>query len=60
MSKIRVWQKKSVIGTPQQMRRVVRGLGLRKIGQVRELPDNNCTRGMINKVKHLVAFELIQ
>lgn len=60
MSKIRVWQKRSVIGSPPQLRKVVRGLGLRKFGQVRELPDNNCVRGMVNKVKHLVAYELIQ
>ena len=30
------------------------GLGLNKIGRVRELPDTPMTRGMIGKVKHLV------
>ncbi|MEA2274247.1 MAG: large subunit ribosomal protein [Solirubrobacteraceae bacterium] len=30
------------------------GLGLNKIGRVRELPDNPMTRGMLVKVKHLV------
>ena len=30
------------------------GLGLNKIGRSRELPDNPMTRGMIEKVKHLV------
>ena len=30
------------------------GLGLNKIGRSRELPDNPMTRGMIDKVKHLV------
>ncbi|PWB62430.1 MAG: 50S ribosomal protein L30 [Bradyrhizobiaceae bacterium] len=30
------------------------GLGLNKIGRVRELPDNPMTRGMIAKVAHLV------
>ena len=30
------------------------GLGLNKIGRVKELPDNAATHGMIAKVKHLV------
>ena len=30
------------------------GLGLNKIGRRRDLPDTPMTRGMINKVKHLV------
>ncbi len=60
MSKIRVWQKKSVISEPEEIRRVVRALGLRRMGKVREHNDNNCIRGMINKVRHLVAFEFVK
>ncbi|HVZ51799.1 MAG TPA: 50S ribosomal protein L30 [Pseudolabrys sp.] len=30
------------------------GLGLNKIGRVKDLPDNPATRGMIRKVQHLV------
>jgi large subunit ribosomal protein L30 len=30
------------------------GLGLNKIGRMRDLPDNSATRGMIRKVQHLV------
>ena len=30
------------------------GFGLNKIGRSRDLPDTPMTRGMINKVKHLV------
>lgn len=45
-------------GSPQRRHRIQRqtliGLGLNKIGRVRELPDTPMTRGMINKVKHLV------
>jgi large subunit ribosomal protein L30 len=44
--------------SPQRRHRIQRqtliGLGLNKIGRVRELPDTPMTRGMINKVKHLV------
>ena len=30
------------------------GLGLNKIGRVKDLPDTPMTKGMITKVKHLV------
>lgn len=45
---------KSVIGTKQSHRDTVLGLGLKKIGQVRELEDTPAVRGMINKVAYLV------
>ena len=35
----------------------VRALGLRKIGQTVEKPDNACIRGQIFRVKHLVKVE---
>jgi large subunit ribosomal protein L30 len=46
------------IGSPMRrehtQRETLVGLGLNKIGRTRELPDTPMTRGMINKVKHLV------
>ena len=45
-------------GSPQRrhhsQRETLIGLGLNKIGRVKELPDNPATRGMIGKVQHLV------
>ena len=45
-------------GSPQRrhhtQRETLIGLGLNKIGRVKELADNPATRGMILKVKHLV------
>ena len=35
-------------------RQTLIGLGLNKIGRVKELPDTPATRGMIYKVRHLV------
>lgn len=35
----------------------LKGLGLRKINDVRELEDTPAVRGMINKVNHLVSVE---
>jgi large subunit ribosomal protein L30 len=45
---------RSPIGTKQSHRDTVRGLGLRKIGSVRELQDTPAVRGMINKISYLV------
>ena len=59
MDQIKITQVRSVISTPKSLRKIVRALGLRGINQTRVHKDNNCTRGMINKVKHLVSYELI-
>jgi large subunit ribosomal protein L30 len=46
------------IGSPLRrdgvQRQTLIGLGLNKIGRVKELPDTPMTRGMITKVRHLV------
>jgi large subunit ribosomal protein L30 len=51
---IRVQQIKSGIGYNRKKREVLKGMGLRKLHQIVELPDNDATRGMIAKVHHLV------
>jgi large subunit ribosomal protein L30 len=58
MSQLIVTQKKSLISEPESIRKVVRALGLRGVGHVKTHKDNNCIRGMVNKVKHLVSAEL--
>ena len=52
--KIRVTLVKSLIGTKQDHRATVRGLGLRRLNSVSELQDTPAVRGMINKVSYLV------
>ena len=46
------------IGSPQRrhhsQKATLIGLGLNKIGRVKDLPDTPMTRGMLVKVKHLV------
>ena len=54
---IKVIQIRSAIGREGSQRKTLIGLGLNKIGRVRELEDTPAVRGMINKVKHLVRFE---
>jgi len=54
---LRITQVKSYIGTPQDQRRTVKALGLKRIGHTVEQADNPVIRGMVFKVKHLVKVE---
>lgn len=58
MAQIIVKQTRSLISEPEKIRKVVKGLGLGRIGKTKVHKDNNCIRGMLNKVKHLVSYEL--
>jgi len=51
---IKVQQIGSALRRQHTQRETLVGLGLNKIGRRSDLPDNPMTRGMINKVKHLV------
>lgn len=55
--KIKVKLVKSIIGTKQDHRATVRGLGLKKLNSVAELEDTPAVRGMIQKVQYLVKVE---
>jgi large subunit ribosomal protein L30 len=55
--KIKVTLVKSVIGTKQDHRATVKGLGLRKINHTVELQDTPAVRGMIHKVSYLLKYE---
>jgi len=48
---------KSVITRPEKQRKIMRGLGLKKLNSTVTLVDTPETRGMINKVIHLVSVE---
>ncbi len=54
---LRVTWLKSAIGYNQDQKDTIRSLGLRRLHQVVEVPDNAAVRGMVFKVKHLVAVE---
>ena len=51
---IKVQQTGSPMRRDHTQRETLLGLGLNKIGRTKDLPDTPMTRGMINKVKHLV------
>ena len=58
-TQIKVTLVKSLIGTKPLHKKNAEALGLRKIGQTVEHPDNPQTRGVIHKVNHLVEVEEI-
>jgi large subunit ribosomal protein L30 len=56
-SKLKIKQVKSVIGSPEDQRRTVRALGLKRINDTVEQDDTDVIRGMVFKVRHLVEVE---
>ena len=55
--KLRVTQTKSTISHIARNRGTIRALGLRRIGDTVEIPDNDATRGMVRQVRFLVEVE---
>jgi large subunit ribosomal protein L30 len=45
---------RSPIGYEVNQKKTVQALGLRRMNQVVEQPDNDAIRGMVNTVQHLV------
>ncbi|MBP5453461.1 MAG: 50S ribosomal protein L30 [Lachnospiraceae bacterium] len=57
VKKIKVTLVKSTIGAIPKHRATVEALGLHKLNQTVELPDNDAVKGMIQQVRHLVKVE---
>ncbi len=57
--KLKITLVKSPIGAVPKNKKTVEALGLRKVNQVVEMPDNAAVRGMIQRVNHLVKVEEI-
>ncbi|WP_319478121.1 50S ribosomal protein L30 [Marispirochaeta aestuarii] len=58
--KLRIKLVNSVIGRPQNQRRVVEALGLKKLNSMVDHDDVPSIRGMVRKVSHLVQVEEIK
>jgi large subunit ribosomal protein L30 len=56
-ARLRVTQTKSTISQIARNRATVRALGLHRIGDTVEVPDNPATRGMVRQVRFLVTVE---
>ena len=57
MATLKVTLTKSACNSLKVHKDTIRALGLRKIGQTVEKPDNACIRGQIFRVQHLVKVE---
>ena len=55
-NKIRIQWYRSSICTPITHKTIVRSLGLTKLNQIVERPDNGSIRGMVAKVPHLLRI----
>ena len=54
--KIRIEYYRSFIASPKTHKTIVRSLGLRKLNQIVERPDNDSMRGAVAKVPHLLRI----
>ena len=54
---LKIKKVKSEVGRPEAQRKILRGMGLTKLNKTVTLVDTPQTRGMINKVIHLVSVE---
>jgi large subunit ribosomal protein L30 len=59
MAKIRITQVKSRIGKPEDQKRTLDALGIRKLNHSVEHEATPQILGMVNKIKHLVKVENI-
>jgi len=57
VAKVRITWTKSAIGYAKDQKETIRALGLKRLGHSVEQQDTASVRGMILKVRHLVAVE---
>ena len=53
---IRIMLVKSGIGRKSDQKKTLIGLGLSRVGKIRELEDTPSVRGLVSKVSHLVKI----
>lgn len=53
---IKIQYYKSMIGYSKKQKAMVKGLGFTKLNQIKEKPDNNSTRGVVNKIPHMLRI----
>ncbi len=57
MAELKITWTRSVIGRPENQRRIIKSLGLRRLHHTVVHQDSPTIRGMVNKVSHLVKVE---
>jgi len=59
MAQLKITWIKSYIGRPQNQRKVIHSLGLKRLHHTVTHGDTPTIRGMVNKVQHLLSVEEI-
>ena len=54
--KIKIQYYRSVIGYSKKQKEVIKSLGMTKLNQTVERPDNSAMRGIVAKVPHLLRI----
>ena len=54
--KIKIQYYRSTISTPKTHKQMVRSVGLTKLNQIVERPDNGSMRGLVAKLPHLLRI----
>ncbi len=57
---LKITLKKSYIGTMEKQRKILRALGLRKIGMTIIRKEDPSLKGMIHKVSHMLDIEQVK
>ena len=57
MASLLITLTRSPIGCPEKQKRTARALGLKKLQQTVEQPDNDQIRGMVRAIEHLVTVQ---
>lgn len=57
MAQLQITLVRSLIGRPENQRKSVQTLGLRKLHQTVVREDNVATRGLVNTISHLVEVK---
>lgn len=57
--KLKITLVKSTIGANAKHKKIVEALGLHKLNQAKEFPNNDATRGVIAHINHMIKVEEI-
>ena len=60
MAKLRIKWVRSQIGYAEVQRRTIKALGLKRLHQSVEHEDSPTIRGMVHKVRHMLAVEAVE
>ncbi len=54
MSNLEITLKRSVIGSSDKHKKIIKSLGFNKVNQTKTYPDNEAIRGMVKHCTHLL------